>query len=88
MKIWLSGEQLYELSKHPALRVASTSLAPGKVYIGSLRFRRGEKPAPLEKYFGQMRPVVEKCKGRSGYAYTVCLREKAKELGIKKEKKR
>jgi len=86
MKINLSGEQLYELSKHPALRVASTPFAPGKVYVGALAYSRGKVPEPLERFTGQMREVSRKCKGKKGYAFVVCLRTQAKEMGITKRK--
>jgi len=84
MKFSLPIEELIAINESPGTRAYSTPFAPGKVVIGSLAWGRGEVPEKLKSYVGQTAEVAKACKGRKGYAFVVCLREKAKELGITK----
>ncbi len=86
MKVRMGAEQLLAIAKSEGLRVASTPFNPEIVYIGALAWKRGAVPEPLKSYVGQTGKVAAACKGRSGYAFVACLREKAKEMGIKKKK--
>lgn len=85
MKINVSFQDLVDANKTKNIRVYSTPFAPGKVVSGYLAFERGKVPAPLKTYVGQTGKVAKACKGKRGYAFVVCLREKAKEMGITKK---
>jgi len=84
MKINVGFEDLVTANETPNTRVYSHPFAPGKVIAGRLAFSRYKIPEPLEKYVGQTGKVAHACKGKKGYAFVVCLREKSKEMGITK----
>ena len=70
---------------HSGYSVYGNVLSPNKVVVKRESFPEGEVPPHLTGYIGQTAKVAKACKGKREYAYTICLREKAKEHGVTKK---